>query len=384
MLGIGICATVLMLAAPDAQAGTITDFLDRIGGCRKPMSESFSYEISPYTAKPYGKALAEWTDQDVADFRAYFVACQTRRSDWRSMGDYNRNDAIRVIDTAMAELRPKVAEARAVADKQRADAAYDTEKRLRAEEQQRTEAEAATQRAQAEGAARAERAGRNEEAKKTVVSLLQELLAFTQNEIEALPPDQKLARLDGYLTRMQAIAAEIGDAPAAKPLLTMLEQTRQLRAQIEAERDRQAAVPRVAPNQGDGAITEGGPHPDFEWLGQQLIMALTNPLQRESFRISLARGIDFNVGVSAIEPAPTGWLVQLSGRPGVPGKPGQGLFCRVNGTDTASLAVLRTVTPPYGIIHVAAPDADEFVLESSPVQIRIVFRDCRVTPPDNR
>lgn len=380
---LALAASLLVFMAPAAQASIITDFLDRIGGCRKPMSDSFSYEISPYTPKPYGKALAEWTNDDLADFRAYFVACQTRRPDWQSMGDYNRNDAIRVIDTVMAELRPKVAEARATAERKRSDAAYEAEKRSREEDQRRAEAEAAAQRVQADGAAQAERTRRNDEVRQKALPLLNELLAFMQNEIEVLPFEQKLARLDGYIARMEALGREIGDVPAAKPLLTMLEPTRTLRDQLAAEQARQAtAAPPVSDARGRAGAGDG-PYTDFEWMGQRAIMALTNPLQGEDFRASLSQGIDFNVGVSGIEPAATGWMVHLSGRLGSSGTPGQGFFCRVDGADTASLAVLRTVTPPYGIIHVTAPRADEYLLNSNPLRIRIVFSPCRISAPDN-
>ena len=370
----------LALTSPAAQAGTITDFLDRIGGCRKPMSESFSYEISPYTAKPYGKALAEWTNEDLADFRAYFLACQTRRPDWQSMGDYNRNDAVRVIDTAMAELRPKVAEARAGAEKQRADAAYAAEQRRRDEEQRRIEAEAALRNEQTERATQTERTRRNEEVRQKVLPLLNELLAFTQNELNTLPPEQQLNRLDGYVARMEVVGREIAGAPGAAPLLAMVGPTRTLRDQIAAQLNRSntAVGSDPAPSRPESAV---GPYTDFEYLGQRVVSAMTNPLQRDAFRASLARGIDFNVGVSAIEPSPSGWLVQLSGRVGVSGTPGQGFFCRVERSDNASIAILGTVTPPYGILHVSAPDAEAFLLESRPLQARIVFGPCKITAP---
>lgn len=378
-----LASTVPLLTAVPAQASPIPEFLDRIGGCRTPLHESFSREVSPFTPKPYGKALAEWTGQDLDAFRTYFVACQTRRPDWQSMGGANRNDAIRVIDTAMAELRYKVGDARAKADKQRADAAYEAQRRRREDEQRQAEAEARAQRARGEEAGRAERARRNEEVRQRVLPLVHELLAFTEHELNALPPEQKLARLDGFIARMQAVAREIAGVPAAKPLLAMLDRIRTFRDEIAAEQARQAPAARPAPGSGDQAAAEGGPYTDFERMGQRAILALTNPLQGEDFRASLAQGIDFNVGVSAIEPVATGWLVRLSGRLGSTGAPGQGFFCRVDGADTASVAVLRTVTPPYGIVHVTAPRADEFLLNSNPLRIRIVFSPCRISAPDN-
>lgn len=45
---------------------------------------------------------------------------------------------------------------------------------------------------------------------------------------------------------------------------------------------------------------------------------------------------------------------------------------------------VRTVTPPYGIVHVSAPDAEAFVLESRPLLARIVFGPCRLTAPFER
>ncbi|TNC06265.1 hypothetical protein FF100_34785 [Methylobacterium terricola] len=380
--GLALTTGMLALMAPAAQASIITDFLDRIGGCRKPLSQSFSYEVSPYTPKPYGKALADWTDQDVADFRAYFLVCQTRRPDWQSMGEDNRRDAIRVIDTTLAELRYKVGDARATAAKQRADAAYEAERRRRDDEQRAAEAEATAQRAQAEQAANAEQGHRNDVRQKAR-QVLTDLLAFTQNELEMLPPRQKLERLDGFIARMQEVGREAGDAPVAKPLLTMLDQTIALRSQIARAQARDMPAARSQAEIGTRSGRDDGAYTDYEWLGQRGIMAMTNPLQREEYRASLARGIDFNVGVSAIEPSASGWLVQLSGRLGAAGTPGQGFFCRVSNGDAASLAVLREIAPPYGIVHVAAPDADEFLMESRPLRIRVVFSPCRITSPSN-
>ncbi|GBU18632.1 hypothetical protein AwMethylo_28470 [Methylobacterium sp.] len=46
------------------------------------MQDSFSQEVSPFTPRPYGKALADWTDADLAEFRGYFLACREQRPDW--------------------------------------------------------------------------------------------------------------------------------------------------------------------------------------------------------------------------------------------------------------------------------------------------------------
>ncbi|SFM08469.1 hypothetical protein [Methylorubrum salsuginis] len=370
----------IVASSTSAQAGVITDFLDRIGGCRKPLHESFSYEISPYTPKPYGKALSDWTEADMNDFRAYFVACQARRPNWDSMGAADRADEIRRIDTAMAELRYKVGDARASSARQRADEATGAERQRRAETERRAEAEAAAQQAQIVPSEQHERTRRNEAARGKVVQLLKELLAFTQNELAALPPAEQLVRLDGYLARMEAVERETAGTPAAAPLAAMLGPTRTLRDQVAAAQSRREALNPSQPNTSVSA----GPYTDFEMLGQRVVSAMTNPMQREAFRTSLAQGIDFNVGVSAIEPTPTGWLVQLSGRLGMPGTPGQGFFCRVERHDAPSVAVLRTVTPPHDIVHVTAPDTEEFVLESRPLLARIVFGPCRITVPSDR
>lgn len=187
-----------------------------------------------------------------------------------------------------------------------------------------------------------------------------------------LPLQQRLAALDAYVARLQALGPEVAGTRAAPFLENALREARQERASVAAQLARDPATA-LAPVEG--------PYTDFEWLGQWALSALTNPLQRPDFRASLDRGIDFDVGVSSIEPAPTGWLVQLSGRLGNSGTPGQGFFCRVAASDTASLAVLRAITPPYGIVHMRAPAVEAFTLQSSPLRIRIVFEDCRVTPP---
>ncbi|TXM90156.1 hypothetical protein [Methylobacterium sp. WL116] len=365
---------MLALAAPTAEASTITDFLDRIGGCRKPLSESFSNEVSPYTAKPYGKPLAEWTNTDIGEFRAYFVDCQARRRDWQSIGDYNRNDAIRVIDTTMAELWTKVRDARGMAAKQRTDAASEARERERIAANERDVTAAAARQTLAQQQTDADVARRTEAARTTVLPLMQEMFAFAQNEMSRLPPAEQLARIDAYLARLQALHGEVVGTKVEAPLNASIKTWQEQRAGLAVQLGRD---PSAAPGQADG------PYTDFEWLGQQGLVALTNPLQRETYRTSLARGIDFNVGVSSIAASAAGWLVQLSGRLGSPGTPGQGFFCRVDGSDTASLAVLRGITPPYGIVHVAAAGVDEYVLENTPVHIRIVFTGCRVTPPDN-
>ncbi|WP_204351485.1 hypothetical protein, partial [Serratia marcescens] len=46
------------------------------------LQDSFSQEVSPFTPRPYGKALADWTDADLAEFRGYFLACREQRPDW--------------------------------------------------------------------------------------------------------------------------------------------------------------------------------------------------------------------------------------------------------------------------------------------------------------
>ncbi|MBB3903640.1 hypothetical protein [Methylobacterium brachythecii] len=444
-------ATALSLStALPAQASTITEFLDRIGGCRRPMSESFSLKVSPYTPKPYDKALTDWTEQDLTDFRTYFVACQTRRPDWQSMGDYNRNDAIRVIDTAMADLRYKVGDARAEAAKRRANAGSSAAQQARNDGRQQSVADAAADIARAQAMPQVRDEERDEEASRNVIALSQEVVAFVSDGYKTIPADQLLPRIDSYLARARALSSEVEGTSARSALANLLGRLEQARNGIATVQDREAAAMQktkallsefaasnayqdlpplqrlakfdnflkrfnalrpeitgtrveatyekalhdlqneratIAMQAGrDPANTPGadeGPYTDYEWLGQRGIMALTNPLQREGYRASLARGIDFNVGVSSIERAGSGWLVQLSGRLGVPGKPGQGFYCRVEGADAASLGILRGITPPYGIIHAAAPDADEFLLQGDPLRIRIVFSPCRVTAPDN-
>lgn len=203
-------------------------------------------------------------------------------------------------------------------------------------------------------------------------ALLAEVTAA--NAYADLPPPQRLAALDAYLARLQALGPELAGTSVAAIYERALREGRQERTSVAAQLGRD---PSMTSGANEGAYT------DFEWMGQRGITALSNPLQREDFRASLARGIDFNVGVSAIEPTAAGWLVQMSGRPGTPGTPGQGFFCRVNGTDTASLTVLRGLMPPYGIVHMTSSRADEFVLSDRPLRVRIVFADCRITPPDD-
>ncbi len=192
------------------------------------------------------------------------------------------------------------------------------------------------------------------------------------NAYTDLPPPQRLAAFDAYLARLQALSPEVAGTSVAAIHERVLREGREERASIAAQLglDSGAALDR-----SEGAYT------DFEWMGQRGVMALTNPLQRDDFRASLDRGIDFDVGVSGIEPVPTGWLVHLSGRLGSSGTPGQGFFCKVAASDAASLTVLRGITPPYGIVHMTAPGIGAFTMQDRPANIRIVFEGCRITPP---
>lgn len=203
-------------------------------------------------------------------------------------------------------------------------------------------------------------------------ALLSEITAA--NGYASLSPSRRLAALDAYLARLEALGPEAAGTRAAKIYENALRDTRQERASAAALLGRD---PAAAPGAAEG------PYTDFEWMGQRGVMALSNPLQRDDFRASLARGIDFNVGVSEIEPSPSGWLVHLSGRLGSSGTPGQGFFCKVAGSDAASLEVLRGITPPYGIVHMKAPGIDAFTLQSNPLRIRIVFDGCRISPLNN-
>lgn len=249
-----------VLAAAPARAGTITDFLDRIGGCRKPMSDSFSYEVSPYTPKPYGKALGDWADEDLAEFRAYFVACQARRPDWGSLGDGNRAREIWVIDTALAELRTKVERARAVAERQRSDVAYEAEQRAHDEARQRAEAQKAAtasaakadgvlaQIAQADGrTAAAELA----EALKAADELLRRGAPLQPADAARVAPARRQLADRQEAARLAEAEAWERDRPAREARARQAEEEVQAQRQRDAER---RAAERQAEERADAAL----------------------------------------------------------------------------------------------------------------------------------
>ncbi|GBU18822.1 MULTISPECIES: hypothetical protein [Methylobacterium] len=361
-----------------ASAGPIGEHLDRIGGCRWPLHESFSQEVSPFTPRPYGKALADWTDADLAEFRDYFLACREQRPDWGRIGPANRGEAVRAIDTAVGELRFKIGMSR---DEARGRRAVEDARRRQGEiegEKRRADAEAAARQAQARQDAETVRRGRDAERARTIKPFIEELQRFTE-AADTMPHAELLPRLDGYVARIRVLMKGLGDAPRVATLLQKTaEDFTKLRDQIIEDNKRATASrPQPAPT------PETGPYDSFEWLGQQMVSAGENPLRREEFQRSLTRGIDLNAGVARIDRTPNGWMVRLSGRLGSPGSPDQGMFCRVEGTDTASLAILRGVSPPYAIVHVEAPEAEEFLLESEPPTVCIVFGPCRVTPADD-
>lgn len=215
--------------------------------------------------------------------------------------------------------------------------------------------------------------GRDDTALRRLRALVAELV--TANGYTDLPPQQRLSALDGYLARLQALGPEVAGTQAAPIHEKALRDAREERASVAVQLGRD---PAAEPGAAEGAYT------DFEWMGQRTYAALTNPLQREDFRASLARGIDFDIGVSGIEAAPGGWLVHLSGRLGSSGTPGQGFFCRVAASDEGSLAVLRGITPSYGIVHMRATEIGAFTLQDRPLNIRIVFDNCRITPATGR
>lgn len=202
----------------------------------------------------------------------------------------------------------------------------------------------------------------------------QEILRFGRRA-NALAPAQQLDEIDIILKKLKNLTLEAAGTP-------YVGQFQLLNNRIEEVRRIVAHAVSSQPNSTQHE-TPGGPYTDFERLTQLTIMALSNPIRRDSFVASLARGIDFNVGIYRIVSERSGYLLQFWGGQNAPPDPGQGFFCRIPSSDSASLSILGSVTPPYAVVRASANQTDEVIVSGEPLRIRVVFGGCRITTMDS-
>jgi hypothetical protein len=111
-------------------------------------------------------------------------------------------------------------------------------------------------------------------------------------------------------------------------------------------------------------------------LQLDLLRAANNPLSEQRILDRFVRPIELRALLNAIHPFGNNWLVQLAISPIAPNSE-SGMFCLVSSSDGASIAELKSTTPPLNIITIIGVIKEHAIRRAGPV--RIVFDPCKVS-----
>ena len=341
---------VLLMKPIHAGAGVL-EYLDQNGGCRVPIAQSFPREVMAGKPLAYGKPLAQWTQQDLSDFRSYFRACEGSIAATSGVHDM----LLQRVDGYVNRLASQIARARTqdATPPMGVPALNAYQAQIGHSPSETTTVTRSTSPA----------ASMIDATKLRIAHLWNEYRrALTESSLQRVPdspdPQTMITRIDTLLMQLNQIQSEAVGFPSSDRIASFSSYLQGIRPNVvDATKIRQ-------------------PITDLQRLAIVTIVTASNPLRRQDFEKELGAGIDFTALAADLTEEETSWLVQMSGGEAQVSAD-NGIFCRVEKDDASSIEALKGMMPLQPMRFSGKLESAK--IDTAPMRIHVIFGPCKVS-----